>query len=321
MKRLTLWFMVAAMALMSAGSLAFAQTPPLRPAVTYNVKMPSTGIATEFELVHLIQDFAPGASSPVHTHGGQGLALVLEGEITQRMEGQPDKVYKPGETFLETPGVYFAVANAGSVPARLSVQFLLPKGETLTTPQQPSGTPTTAPPPGPRVTYNVRMASPAIPGEFELTHLIQDFAPGASTPVHTHGGHGLALVLDGELTQRMEGQPDKVYKAGDMFMETPEVYFAVVNARRAPARLSVGFLLPKGAALTTVQQVATATAVAQPPAPPAPVVEETVIPISQPVGMPSTGSGGTDVLLSMVAIALTCLAVGALSRSHYVKQR
>jgi len=156
MKRLTLWFMVAAMALMSASSLAFAQTPPLRPVVTYNVKMPSTGIATEFELVHLIQDFAPGASSPVHTHGGQGLALVLEGEITQRMEGQPDKVYKPGETFLETPGVYFAVANAGSVPARLSVGFLLPKGATLTTAQQtatvtavpqPTLAPTVEPPP------------------------------------------------------------------------------------------------------------------------------------------------------------------------------
>ena len=309
MKRLTLWCMVAAMALLSANSLAFAHTQPLRPVVTYQAKLPVSGMATEFELVHVLQDFAPGTSTAVHTHGGQGLALVIDGELTQRIPGQADKVHKAGSSFLETPGEFFAVANASGAPARLSVLFLLPKGATLTTAQPPE--PNVTPVPGPKVTYNVRLASPPIPGEFELTHLIQDFAPGASTPVHTHGGLGLALVLDGELTQRMEGQPYKVYKAGEMFAETPEVYFAVANASSAPARLSVGFLLPKGATLTTVQQAATATAVPQPPAP---IVEETPMPVAQPVGMPSTGSGGMDLLLPVMAIALTCVALGSYSR-------
>jgi quercetin dioxygenase-like cupin family protein len=116
MKKSIYWLVVMALiGLLAVNGVAFAQPPP-GPKVTYNVRMPSSGIATEFELVHLIQDFAPGSSTPVHTHGGQGLALVIDGELTQRMEGQPDKVYKAGETFIETPGVYFAVAKPATRP-------------------------------------------------------------------------------------------------------------------------------------------------------------------------------------------------------------
>ena len=127
---------VVLIGLVVVNSLAYAQASPT-PAVTHNARMASPAITRDFELVHLVQDFAPGAATPVHTHGGQGLALVLAGELTQRRAGQPDQVFKTGDTFVETPGEYFAVANLSSAPARLSVAFLLPKGATLTTPHQP----------------------------------------------------------------------------------------------------------------------------------------------------------------------------------------
>lgn len=127
---------VALISLVLVNTVAHADASP-PPTVTHHVRMASPAIASNFELVHLVQDFAPGAATPVHTHGGQGLALVLGGELTQRIDGQPDRVFKTGDTFVETPGEYFAVANLSSTPARLSVAFLLPTGATLTTPHQP----------------------------------------------------------------------------------------------------------------------------------------------------------------------------------------
>jgi quercetin dioxygenase-like cupin family protein len=173
------------------------------------------------------------------------------------------------------------------------------------------------------------MPSPAIPGEFELVHLVQDFEPGASTPVHTHGGQGLALVLDGELTQRMEGQPDKVYKAGETFIETPGVYFAVANASNTPARLSVAFLLPKGATLTTAQQpAATPTVMQEATAMPTVAVEQpTVAPAHEehgqaPIGMPRTGSGEMDRLwVPTLVLGILCLIMSGLIRFYRIARR
>ena len=40
-----------------------------------------TNARAQTDLVHLVVDFEPGASTSLHTHGGQAINLVLEGEI------------------------------------------------------------------------------------------------------------------------------------------------------------------------------------------------------------------------------------------------
>ena len=93
-----------------------------------------------FEVAHQVLDFAPGAITPQHTHPGLVLVTVTEGEVTFRNPAlTPDnkRVYRPGESFLEQPGVVGEASNAGTVRASLVASFLLPQGAGLSTPVTP----------------------------------------------------------------------------------------------------------------------------------------------------------------------------------------
>ncbi|MFL6350384.1 MAG: cupin domain-containing protein [Bryobacteraceae bacterium] len=80
--------------------------------------------------------YAPGESSTAHRHPGITFAYVLEGEITSKLDNEPEKRYAPGEMWMETPGQLHAVSrNASSVkPARLLAILLAEKGKPLTMP-------------------------------------------------------------------------------------------------------------------------------------------------------------------------------------------
>lgn len=80
--------------------------------------------------------YEPGQSSPAHRHPGLTIAYVLEGEIRSKVGDQPEKTYRAGEMFFETPEELHAVsANASSTrPAKLLAVLLAEKGKALTTP-------------------------------------------------------------------------------------------------------------------------------------------------------------------------------------------
>lgn len=102
------------------------------PAIFNQAKRPITLPAGDCELVSTILDFAPGAGVPRHMHGGQVLVLVLSGEMTLREKGT-ERIMKAGESWTENPGNEHSVINAGTVPARVAVSMLLPKGAEATT--------------------------------------------------------------------------------------------------------------------------------------------------------------------------------------------
>ena len=102
------------------------------PAIFNQAKLPIALPAGNYELVSIIFDFAPGAGVPRHLHGGQVLVLVLSGEMTLREKGA-ERVVKAGESWTENPGNEHSVVNAGTVPARVAVSMLLPKGSEATT--------------------------------------------------------------------------------------------------------------------------------------------------------------------------------------------
>ena len=80
--------------------------------------------------------YAPGQSSAAHRHPGLTIAYVLEGEIRSKVGDQPERTYRAGEMFFETPEELHAVSgNASSTrPARLLAVLLAEKGKALTTP-------------------------------------------------------------------------------------------------------------------------------------------------------------------------------------------
>lgn len=70
--------------------------------------------------------YAPGESSPPHRHGSDAYVYVLTGHIRSQVEGQPVRVYAPGQSWFEPAGIRHLVsANASDhEPASMLVVFV-----------------------------------------------------------------------------------------------------------------------------------------------------------------------------------------------------
>jgi quercetin dioxygenase-like cupin family protein len=87
----------------------------------------------------VLVEYAPGGSSPAHTHPRSAFiyATVLEGAIRSQVNDGPIVTYKAGESFSEMPGDRHAVSENASKTqrARLLAVFVVDTSETtLTTP-------------------------------------------------------------------------------------------------------------------------------------------------------------------------------------------
>lgn len=83
-------------------------------------------------------NYGPGQSSAPHRHPGLTLAYVLEGEVRSKVGDGPERTYKVGEMWLETPGQLHAVSGNASTtaPAKILAVLLAEKGKPLTTPEK-----------------------------------------------------------------------------------------------------------------------------------------------------------------------------------------
>ena len=93
-------------------------------------------------LVSRVIDYPPGTGLPAHRHAPSAFiyAHVLAGEIRSKVDDQPARVYRPGETWFEKPGVHHHVSvNASdSEPARLLAVLIVDAAdEQLTSPDPP----------------------------------------------------------------------------------------------------------------------------------------------------------------------------------------
>jgi len=119
-----------------------------------------TNAPAQTDLVQLVVDFESGAWTSLHTHGGQAINLVLEGEITLR-HGGIDRPHKAGQSWTDRPSQIHAAGNTGSGKARLLTNFLLPKGAPQITVVRESQF-------GPAVTYEAKFPLPSLATETEI---------------------------------------------------------------------------------------------------------------------------------------------------------
>jgi quercetin dioxygenase-like cupin family protein len=79
-----------------------------------------------------------------------------------------------------------------------------------------------------------------------------DYPPGRVGTRHRHPGFTLAYVLEGAVIAKVTGQPEKTYKAGQMFFEAPgDIHEVSKNASQTErARLLALNFMPKGQPLT-----------------------------------------------------------------------
>jgi quercetin dioxygenase-like cupin family protein len=78
--------------------------------------------------------FAPGAAAGKHTHPGEELGYVLEGSIELRIEGQPPRLVKAGETFFVPANTVHDGVNVGSGPTKVLATYIVEKGKPVATP-------------------------------------------------------------------------------------------------------------------------------------------------------------------------------------------
>jgi quercetin dioxygenase-like cupin family protein len=95
---------------------------------------------------------------------------------------------------------------------------------------------------------------PNLPGQ-TVTGVLVEYAPGGSSPPHHHTAKGsvVAFVLDGAIRSKVNDGPEKVYQAGESWLEPPGAAHSVsANASTTePARLLAVFVAEDGAELTT----------------------------------------------------------------------
>ena len=73
--------------------------------------------------------YAPGGSYDPHTHAKSAFiyAYVISGSVVSQVAGEPERVYKAGESFYENPGVHHVVGRNASKtePAKFLAVFIV----------------------------------------------------------------------------------------------------------------------------------------------------------------------------------------------------
>ena len=195
-----------------------------------------TNAPAQTELVALVVDFAPGAWTSLHTHGGQAINLVLEGEITLRHGGM-DQPHGAGQSWTDSTGQVHAAGNTGSGPARLLTNFLLPKGAPQITVIRESTF-------GPAVTYEAKFPLSTLPDAAEIVSQVIDLSSGRRAQ-RTSTGLMATVVMEGEVTYGI-GSALKKFGPGESWSAPAGATVTEHNASASKARVFTTYLLPKG---------------------------------------------------------------------------
>ena len=86
------------------------------------------------EAVTAVAEFQPGAAAGRHTHPGEEIGYILEGQFLVEQDGRPAVTLRAGQTFLIPTGTIHNATNTGSTTGRVVATYLVEKGKPLATP-------------------------------------------------------------------------------------------------------------------------------------------------------------------------------------------
>lgn len=220
---------------------------PAGPTLVMRADLEIEDAPEELGIVQMLLAFEPGAWTPPHHHGGQTVVTTLDGEMVNRTDDVETR-YLPGEGWTEQPHVVHMAGNDTEEMAHVIVTFITPPDTPLTTVVE--GMVEGELPPGPTPVHRGEMQSTDVPESFTLVQLVLDFAPGAWTPLHSHGGDTLVTVLEGEMTRSLDGE-EETFGPGESWIEPAGQIHAAGNNTDEPARVAVSIVLQPGEAVTT----------------------------------------------------------------------
>lgn len=113
----------------AAGTL-LAQNPGFQRAVVAKADVSFPG----HEAVIARIEINPGVAVGRHTHPGEEITYVIDGEMEISIEGEAPHRYKSGEGFIIPAGKKHDAKNVGASKATLSGVFYVEKGKPMATP-------------------------------------------------------------------------------------------------------------------------------------------------------------------------------------------
>jgi len=114
----------------AAGVLLLAQNPGVQRTVVERKDISVPG--REAVIAHV--EIAPGASVGRHTHPGEEISYIIEGEGELLIQGQPALKIKAGDGFVVPNGAIHDAHNTGTQPLKLAAVYVVEKGKPLATP-------------------------------------------------------------------------------------------------------------------------------------------------------------------------------------------
>jgi quercetin dioxygenase-like cupin family protein len=129
------WFRaVGVVVLVGSGGSILAQNPPSNPALTRTTLAQGDLSVPGRETVVMRVGFPPGATAGWHTHPGEEISYVTQGQIMLMIAGQPPRKVSAGEALIVPAGAVHNARNDGTSPAELLVVYVVEKGKPLRTP-------------------------------------------------------------------------------------------------------------------------------------------------------------------------------------------
>lgn len=111
-----------------------AQTAPAAPALKRTEVFRDAVAAPGHEAVVMRVEVAPGAQAGRHTHPGDEISYVTDGEGLLLVDGEPPRHLKAGDAFVVKAGQVHDARNDSNAPMRLLGVYVVEKGKPLATP-------------------------------------------------------------------------------------------------------------------------------------------------------------------------------------------
>jgi quercetin dioxygenase-like cupin family protein len=120
---------IAVAALVAGGGVVLAQQPALKRIDLQRHDLSAPGRET----LQAIVEIAPGALAPRHSHPGEEIIYVLEGQLEYVLDGKPPVTLKAGDVLFIPYGAIHSAKNVGSGRGAELATYVVEKGKPLIT--------------------------------------------------------------------------------------------------------------------------------------------------------------------------------------------
>lgn len=114
----------------ACGVAIYSQNPGIQRTIVHKADVAAAGR----EAVVARVEIAPGILAGLHTHPGDEISYVVEGEADIIVEGRPNRRVKAGDGFVIPAGLKHDAHNTGNVPFKLVGVYVVDKDKPMASP-------------------------------------------------------------------------------------------------------------------------------------------------------------------------------------------